>query len=181
MSSANLTSTVVPTGEQYASAVRYAREQGRYRNDGDLGRSHDDWLLDVFLGDLAEHVAAAYLADDLGLDVRLVSDAEDPSVDLEVEGASIDVKMRKRWEREDPDLIVRAKRHPSADAYVMVELEKTETGYAAHVSGWVALQEVVAYGEPFLPGRSKHDKLLVDRKHLRDVDSLPDFLDLLGR
>lgn len=173
-------SRIEPNGEQYASALNYVREQQRYRNDRDLGRSCDDWRLDVFLGELAEHVAAAHLTDELDLDVRLVSDEEDPSVDLDVSGVAIDVKMRKLWEREDPDLIVRAKRYPSADAYLMVELDRMATGYSANIAGWVALQEVVAYGEGFLTNRSKHRKLLVNRKHLRDIDTLPDFLDLLG-
>ena len=170
--------TTRPTGEQYARAMTYVREQN-YRNDRDLERSQDDWLLDVFLGELAEVVAAAHLTD-LGLDVRLVSDDEDQTVDLDVEGAAIDVKARYLWERPDPDLIVRAKRYPSADAYLMVELDRTETGYAANIAGWVALQEVHAYGEDFLPGRSKHPKLLVNRRHLRDIDTLPDYLGLLA-
>jgi hypothetical protein len=172
-------SSVVPTGEQYARAITYVREQDDYQNDHDLGRSDADWSLDVFLGDLAEQVAASYLSE-LDLDVRLISDEEDPSVDIEVEGVAIDVKMRKLWERENPDLIVRAKRYPSADSYLMVELDRTATGYAANMAGWVSVQEVVAYGDEFLPGRSKHDKLLVDRSHLRDIKSLPDYLDRLG-
>jgi hypothetical protein len=169
---------IVPDGEQYAAAMTYVREQS-YRNDRDLGRSDDDWELDVFLGELAEHVAEAELAD-LGMDARLVTDEEDQSVDLCVSGVGIDVKARYIWEREDPDLIVRAASNPDADAYIMVELERTETGYNASLTGWVSLQEVHAYDEDFLPGRSKHPKLLVNRRHLRDIDSLPDYLDLLG-
>jgi hypothetical protein len=72
---------LVPTGEQYARAMTYVHEQS-YRHDRDFGHSTDEYRLDVFLGDLAEQVAVAHLTE-IGPDVRLVSDEENPAVDLE--------------------------------------------------------------------------------------------------
>lgn len=172
--SASDSSESVPTHDHILAAMQYAEDQG-YKNDGDLDRDDAEWRRDVFLGELAEQVAAAHLSD-LGLSTRLV-DEEDQKTDLDVCGVRVDVKMRKLWDRRDPDLIVRAATAPDADAYLLVELDShEEDGYSANIAGWVANPEVYAYGRSFCPPGSKHDKLLVHRRHLRPVETLADYL-----
>lgn len=150
----------------------------RWRNDGDLDRDEGDWRGSCFLGALAEVVAADRLPA-LTPGGRLVNDAESTSADIDIGGVAVDIKLRKLWQREEPDLFVRALSNPSADAYVMVEADWRDGRHHLALRGWVAQPEVWSYGRLILTDESEHDKLLVNRDRLRPMETLPDRLDAL--
>ncbi|MGB9932584.1 hypothetical protein [Haloarcula amylolytica] len=164
------------SGEQYAEAIRHTKSLN-FQNDRDLGRTDDDHLQDQFLGYIAE-IAGLERLKELGLEPRHVDESESYIYDIEIaQGVKVDVKSRKLWNFDNPDLLVRDESE-HADVYVMVELSDVENGgYSASVVGWVSKHEVFAYGEDFLPYVSKNDKQKIDRKYLRDMDTLADFLD----
>lgn len=169
-----------PTASQYARAVRRAlRAIEMWSNDGDLGRGDDEWEQDVFLGALAEVVAHDELQDALALDTRLVDDGEDASYDIDLAGlVELEVKNRKLWDRQEPDMLIRRRTAVDADCYMLAEIDRDEDSYLITVSGWVSQPEVMAYSEDFVFGN--HEKLMVHRRHLRAVTTLPDQLNALS-
>lgn len=170
---------VRPTADQYARAVRRARKAIQmWSNDGDLNRSDDEWAQDVFLGALAEVVAHDELEGAVGLDARLVDDAEDASYDIDLDGVELEIKNRKLWDREEPDMLIRRRTPIDADCYLLAEIDRDADSHLVNIAGWVSQPEVAAYARDFFAGY--HDKLLVERKHLRGVATLPEYMGALA-
>lgn len=164
-------SRVASTGDQLTRAREIAEVAiDRYENDNDRDRSDDEWRADVFEGARTEVAAEQYFRE-RGFDARIVDDDEEQAHDLVVEGLTVEVKLRRLWNRQDPDLLLRYDDNP--DIYVMVEARRTPTGKIFEVTKWASQTTVEENKIPFRPNRPQ-----VEREHLDDIETLPPILKL---
>lgn len=167
MSVGTQSNQIAPTGKQLIRARELAeRAIERYSIDGDLNRTDDEWRANVFLGTRAE-VAAEQFFRDLGFDAHIVDDGDEQDHDIEVEGLTVEVKLRRLWTYRNPDLLLRYDEELSADLYLMVEADKTPNGHSLEVTKWASQQTVEENVTGFRENRPK-----VDREYLDDIDTL---------
>lgn len=212
--------TTTPTEYEYEIkfwmhevARRNARNLSRDGGEsGDMGRRPADKLKDNYYSILAE-LAVKSFVEEVGIeDAEHVHDWAEPddidselaetinpvAFDWDIYGAAVDIKMRKTWNYQNPDLIVRASPAGTLDAdlYLQVDLDRgrerieiehdgtivsARKATTATIVGFSANFEAAA-SPHYCPGGVYHPerrhkgtrnfKTLVNRGDLHDVDDL---------
>lgn len=140
--------------------------------DNDMGRTSSEKEVDAAVGYLTEQLAFVFFKQN-GYDP---SEPNTTKYDFDVGNAKVEVKGRKTWDREDPDLLVRTKNGLPADIYLHIDIH-TENGRSpdsslsnvshAEVVGFATKQDVKINGENFSPSGKQSPTKLVPRNYLR--------------
>lgn len=144
--------------------------------DTDRDRSKDERELHAKIGMLGEILAKEAIESTDGL---TFSEASDMKIDGEINGNSIEIKARKTWNYENPDLLVRKNFSLAADYYIQIDLYTSSGGDAnsdlsnvtkGEIAGVISQNDVEKHGEPFMPNK-KNDTVLVPRSNLMEFHS----------
>ena len=146
------------------------------QTDTDRNRSTADRKRHARIGQLGEIVVQEAIKQTDGL---TYSTSTDQKIDGYINNNAVEIKARKTWDYQNPDLLVRKNFDLAADFYLQVDLFTSGNNSAnsdlsnvtkAEIAGVVTKSEVDKYGEPFMKDKKekKNDTVIVPRSKLTD-------------